>query len=176
MKLRCELTVNGETRKLLVVQGVNEHADHLALKLAAYLLFWDKQPMLDASIKLPALSQFDFLPDLLALNDAGEICLWVECGSTTMNKLTKLTRRVPKGQGRIVVLKTQTREAQLLREELRAQHDKQERIEILAWPGASYKDWLAAVGEKTEIYGEASEGSLNVVVNERPFAVDLERH
>jgi uncharacterized protein YaeQ len=173
VKLRCELAVNGGERKLLICQGVNEADDHPALKLAAYLMYWDSEPLLDASPKLPALAAFDFLPDLIALDDAGDIKLWVECGSTTMNKLQKLTRRVPLGRGRIVVLKTNERDARRLREELDAAHDKAERIEIFAWPGGSFKDWLSAVGERTEVFGEASEGSLNAVVNERVFAVDL---
>lgn len=173
MKLRCDLTINGETRKLLVCQGPNEADDHPALKLAAFLMFWDSGPLLDASPKLPALAQFDFLPDLLALDDAGDIKLWVECGSTTMNKLNKLTKRVPLGRGRIIVVKTNGRDAQRLRDEVNAQLNAPERIEILCWPDSSFKGWLAAVGERTEVYGEASEGSLNAVVNETPFAVDL---
>ena len=53
MKLRCDLNVNGGERKLLIVQGPNEPESHLALKLAACLLFWDSEPLVDASVKLP---------------------------------------------------------------------------------------------------------------------------
>ncbi len=176
MKLRCDLNVNGGNRRLLIVQGPSEPEEHLALKLAAFLLFWDKEPIIDASVKTPALAQFDFLPDVLCLDAGGDIVLWVECGSSTMNKLTKLTRRVPVGRGRIVVLKTTERDAERLRSDMNAQLDRPERIEVLAWPGSSFKDWVAAVAEKTEVYGEAAEGSLNVVVNEKPFAVDFARY
>ena len=176
MKLRCDLHVNGGSRKLLIVQGPNEPEEHLALKLAACVLFWDKEPLLDASAKTPALAQYDFLPDVLGLDEAGGIALWVECGSSTMNKLSKLTRRVPAGQGRIVVLKATARDADRLRSEVSEQLDKPQRVEIIAWPGTSFKEWTAAVGEKTEIYGEASELSINAVVNQIPFTVDLERH
>jgi uncharacterized protein YaeQ len=173
MNLRCELNVNGENRKLLICQGPNELPEHLSLKLAAYLMFWKHDPLLDASAKNPALAQFDFMPDVLCLDDAGDIKLWVECGSTTMNKLNKLTKRVPVSRGRIVVLKTQEREARRLRDDVNSQLDKPQRIEILAWPGTTFKDWLAAVGERTEVFGEADETSLNAVVNEKPFAVQL---
>ena len=175
MKLRCDLTVNGESRRLLIVQGPNELAEHLPLKLAAYLLFWKSEPVVDASPKLSALAQFDFMPDLLALDAAGDICLWVECGSTTMNKLNKLTKRVPLGRGRIFVLKPDARDARRLRDEVDAELLKPERIEILAFPGSSFKEWAAAVEEKTEVFGESDETSLNAVVNEKPFAVQLER-
>jgi hypothetical protein len=175
MKLRCELNVNGGYRKPLFVAGPNEPDEHLALKLAGYLLFWDHEPIVDASAKTPALAQFDFLPDVLVLDAAGDIKVWVECGSTTMNKLLKLCRRVPEGRGRIVVLKENRRDAERLRKEVEAQLDKPHRVEILYWPDASFRDWCAAVGEKTEIYGEASETGINAVVNERPVALELSR-
>lgn len=174
MKLRCDLHVNGGTRKLLIVQGPNEPEEHLALKLAGCLLFWNFDPIIDAGVKIPALAQYEFLPDVLGLDEGGEIKLWVECGSTTMNKLGKLTRRL--SRGRIVVLKTNTRDAERLRRDCQDQLDKPDRIEICSWPGKTFRDWAAAVGENTAIYGEASELSLNAVVNEIMFAVDLERN
>ena len=125
---------------------------------------------------MPALAQYDVLPDVLCLDAAGDITTWVECGSSTMNKLTKLTRRIPSGRGRIVVLKATGREAQRLRADMNDQLDRPERIEVLAWPGTSFKDWTAAVAEKTEVYGDAAENSLNVVLNQTPFAVDLARY
>ena len=176
MKLRCDLNVNGGSRRLLIVQGPSEPEDHLALKLAAFLLFWDKEPIIDASTKTPALAQYEFLPDVLCLDAAGDISAWIECGSSTMNKLTKLTRRIPKGNGRIVVLKTTERDAERLRGDMAQQLDRPERVEVLAWPGSSFKEWAAAVAEKTEVYGDAAESSLNVVLNQTPFAVDFVRY
>jgi len=173
MSLRCLLRVNGAERRLLLVSGPNEPEEHLALKLAAYLLFWAEEPALEASFKNPALAGFDFLPDLLALDADGGIGLWVECGSTTLNKLTKLTRRVPRG--RIVVLKESEREARRLREELRAELTREARIEVLAWPGESFREWAGALRESNEVYGESGEAGLNVVVNEHPFAIELKR-
>jgi uncharacterized protein YaeQ len=161
MKIRCNLNINGEERKLLIVPGLNEPVEHRALKLAAYLLFWSDQPALDFNLKNPALAGYDFLPDLMALDDAGAIKLWVECGSTTMNKLTKLTRRLP--QGRIVVLKETARDALRLREDLRKELDREARVEI------------GALRDKTEVYGESGGLLINVVVNEQPLVAELER-
>ena len=174
MKLRCDLHVNGSERKLLIVQGPNEPEEHLSLKLAACLLFWGFSPVIDANAKTPALARYDFLPDALGLDEAGDIVLWVECGSTTMNKLDKLTRRM--SRGRIVVLKTAAREAQRLRLDCDAQLNKPERVEIYCWPGSSFREWASAVGESAEIFGESSERSINAVVNEKVFNVDLERY
>jgi len=173
MRIRCDLQINGESRKLILIPGINEPLEHRALKLAAYLLFWPQDPAIDISPKIPALADYDFLPDLMALDDTGAITLWVECGSTTMNKLTKLTRRLP--QGRIVVLKETERAAQDLRDELRAKLNREERIEILAWPGRLFRDWVAALRENTDVCGEAGGQLLNVVINERIFAAELKR-
>lgn len=173
MKIRCDLHVNGGARKLLLVPGPNESGEHLALKLAAYLLFWDRSPIVAASAKHPALADQEFLPDLMALNDAGEIDLWVDCGSTTMNKLTKLTRRLP--WARLVVIKTNEREAARLRKDMAAKLDRPERIEVLAWPGTQFKDWVGALREKTEVYGEGGGLMLNAVVNEHPFVAEFKK-
>ena len=171
MKLRCDLHVNGGNRKLLIVQHHDETGEHLALKLAGYLLYWDLDPQVEISPKNPALTEFEFLPDVLALQDDGSVALWLECGKTTMNKMLKLTRRLP--HSRIVVLKETEAEAQRLRRDLSDELERSQRIEILAFPEATFREWLAALVEKTEVYGDADQTSLNLVVNERAFHADL---
>lgn len=171
MKLRCDLNLNGSARLVNIVQGPNEPESHLALKLSAYLLFWDYEPILDASVKIPVLADYEFLPDLLALEPDGGPKLWVECGSVTMHKLTKVTRRMP--QARLVVLKETPREAKRLREELAAQFDRPEKVEILAWPEGGFKLWTTQVQEKSEVYGEAGGLSLNLVINEHVVSVEF---
>lgn len=173
MKIRADLTLNGETRKPYLVGGANELDEHVAHRLAAYLLFWSYDPVLDATAKNPALANFEFVPDLMALDAAGDLKLWVEVGTITHHKLTKITRRAP--VCRIVVMKETEREAARLRQELLDQFDRPERIEILAWPGNSYKEWLAVCGatERVEAYGEADGRTLNAVVNETPVLVEF---
>lgn len=173
MKIRADLHVNGASRKPYLVCGPNEPADHLGHRLAAAILFWDYEPILDASIKTPALSRFEFLPDLIALNAGGEAVLWVECGTVTMHKLTKITRRMP--HARLVVIKESEREASRLRRELEEQFDRPEKVEILAWPDDSYRRWTRAVAEKTEVFGEASGHMINAVVNEIPIVIEFKR-
>jgi uncharacterized protein YaeQ len=171
MKIRAELNVNGSERRTLLVSGPSEPDDHLAHRLAAYILFWDYEPILDASVKTPALADFEFLPDLIGLNPAGEAVLWVECGSVTMNKLTKLTRRLPRA--RIVVIKETERQAAELRRDLLAGFDRPEKVEILAWPDKSYKAWAAAVSDKAAVFGEASGHMINVVMNDAMYVVEF---
>jgi len=171
VKIRCDLTFNGETRKPYLVSGPSEPDDHLAHRIAAFILFWNENAMVDATTNTPALANFEFLPDLLAVNDAGEATLWIECGTVTMNKLTKVTRRMPRA--RIVIMKENERSAQDLRRDLDGQFDRPERVEILAWPGNSYKEWAKTVGDSIEAYGEADGRTINAVVNEQLVVVEF---
>jgi len=173
MKIRCDLHLNGGARKLVLVPAPHESFAHLALKLAAYLLFWSEDPVVQAGVKTPALADYEFLPDLMALDETGAIKLWIECGSTTMHKLKKLTRRLP--QGRIVVMKETEREGLRLREDLQARLDRPGRIEIMAWPGNLFQDWVSTLQERTEVYGESGGLLINVVANERPLVAELKR-
>lgn len=174
MKIRADLSINGGERKVLLVSGPSEPDDHLAHRLAACILFWDAEPILDASVKTPALADYEFLPDLIGLNAAGEAVLWVECGSVTMNKLTKITRRLPRA--RLVIMKETERQASELRRDLLASFDRPEKVEILAWPDKTYKEWaraVAAKSDKTEVFGEASGHMINVVMNEAMFVIEF---
>lgn len=173
MNIRADLNINSGERKVFLSMGPNEADDHVAHRLAAYILFWDYEPILDASTKTPALNNFEFLPDLIAVDHGGEATLWVEVGSVTMNKFTKVTRRMPRA--RLVVLKETEREAELLRRTLNDQFDRPEKVEILAWPEKTYKQWLAAVKDRTEAFGEVSGNMMNLVLNETMFAFDFKR-
>ncbi|MBI4061289.1 MAG: YaeQ family protein [Elusimicrobia bacterium] len=174
MKIRCELTFNGETRKPYLVSGPSEPDDHLAHRIAAYILFWNDAPMVDATTRTPALANFEFLPDLLAVDSAGEAKLWIECGTVTMHKLTKVTRRMPKC--RIVIIKETERAAADLRRDLLDQFDRPERVEILAWPGNSYKEWARTVGDSMEAFGESDGRSINGVVNEQMVVTEFKTY
>ena len=171
MKIRCDLHVNGGSRKLVLMPGPNERADHLALKLAAYLLFWDKEPVVVPSAKHPALLGQEFVPDLMSLDITGAVDLWVECGATTMNKLDKVARRFT--HARIVVLTPSAREAERLRSDVAAKLERAPRIEILAWKDGQFTEFARTLAEKTEVYGEAGGHMINAVVNERPVVSEF---
>lgn len=174
MKIRCDLNINGASRKPFLVSGPNEPDAHLAHKVAAYILFWNYEPIVDATQKTPALANFEFLPDLIAVDAAGKAVLWVECGTITMHKLTKITRRMP--SCRLVIMKESERDAERLRKELEQQFDRPGKVEILAWPEQSFREWTRAVADKTEAFGEAQGHMINAVVNDTPFVVEFKSY
>jgi len=171
MKIRCDLHLGSESKKVILVPRSEEKLDHLALKLAGCAMFHDLNPIVEPSPSHPSLSGFDIRPDLMALEDSGEIKIWIECGFVTLHKLNKLTRRFP--HARIVVLKATLREAERLRKDLEGEVKHGKRVEIWTWPEGEFQKWLSALDEKTELFGEAQEKSINLVVNNTPFAVDL---
>jgi uncharacterized protein YaeQ len=170
MKLRCELHLE-KTGNLILVAKPEETLDHLAMKLAAYAMFLADEPVVEPSSDHPALAGTDFRPDMFALNDAGEIRLWVECGAVAMHKLNKVTRLFP--YARVIVLKGRLHEAQRLRKDADDELKHAGRIEIWTWPEGTFDLWKQALAEKTELYGEARERSFNLVVNQSAYAVDL---
>lgn len=171
MKLRCDLHVNGANRKLVLVPGDHETSEHLALKLSAYLLFWDLAPIVEASAKHPALLGQEFRPDLLATDNQGAASLWVECGKVTQHKLQKVARRF--SGARLVMIKAGEPEARRCREDSDREFQRRAPVEIWGWPQERFRAWLGALQEKTEIFGEAQGRALNVVVNEIPFVAEL---
>jgi hypothetical protein len=171
MPVRCDLHVNGGHRRAVLSLKPAETWDHLTLRLATLVLFWGLDMKPELSAKHPALEAFDFLPDAVGFNEAGEIALWVECGNVTKNKLDKITRRLP--GARLVVLKETLDEARRLRRDAADALARGERIEIWAWPPGAFALWRDAVADVVEVYGEVEDRSLNLVINNVPLAVDL---
>jgi len=164
--------MSGITKKLVLVSQENETLEHLALKLASFVLFFNLNPLVEVSSRNPAISNQEFKPDLLSLNEAGEIRLWIECGNVATHKLNKLIRRYR--DARIVVLKGTHREAQNLRLAL-AKNDvaHSDRIEIFTFPDGQFEGWLKILEERVEIVGEIEEKSFNLVANGVSFSFDF---
>lgn len=174
MAYRCEYNLNGEKRRVVVARGTEETDEHLALRLAAFALFWDVEPQMEISPKHPALAQVEFKPDFIALDAGGEVALWGECGNVSINKLDKLTRRYP--HARIAVLKASPAEGRKMRADLAERVDRGARVEVLSFRPEDFALWKSAVGELLEVFGECAERSMNLVVNHTPLACDLQTH
>ncbi len=171
MTLRCELNINGGSRRVLIVGKEEETPEHLALRLAAAILFFDGDPALEAGPDDPLLADIGFQPDLLVPDGVGGIKVWVECGNVAENKLIKVARRIK--EGRLVVLKESVEAAQRQRVVVNAEVRNHEKVDVWGFPRADFAKWMAAIKETNYIYGEASGQSLNLVLNETAFSVDL---
>ena len=61
-----------------------------------------------------------------------------------------------------------------MREVIKKEIPKGERIEVWAWPKADFSKWVGAMRESSFVFGEADGTSLNLVLNETAFDVRLE--
>jgi len=172
MTLRCELNINGHSRRILLVSKGEETLEHVALRLTAAVLFFDMDPALQTGPGHHAVSETGFFPDLLVSGESGGIGVWIECGTVAKNKLAKVARRL-RG-GRLVVLKENPDDGRRLRDVVRKEGIRDgDNIEIWAWPKEDFAKWTAALRESTYVCGEASGMSINLVMNEIPFDVQL---
>ncbi len=172
MQIRCSIQMGEDSRKLVLVSQDTETLEHMALKLAAYLLFYNENPIVGIKSDHPAIGHQEFQPDLLCLNEAGEIKIWIECGNVATHKLDKLIRR--NRQARIVVLKSTLHEAQNLRRAFEKNDIKHSnRVEVLTFPEGFGEDWIKAMAETVEVFGEVSEHSFNLVANLTPFSFNF---
>jgi uncharacterized protein YaeQ len=92
--LSFDLVLTHETRswyeddeRLLLVKRSGESLDHVLMKLLAHLIFY--HPELDVEVSVDQ----HYKPDLVRLDARGEPVQWIECGTTQIDKLDRLTRR-----------------------------------------------------------------------------------
>ncbi|HCC47665.1 MAG TPA: hypothetical protein DEQ38_06055 [Elusimicrobia bacterium] len=170
MTLRCELNINGGSRRVIIVGSEEETHDHLALRLAAAILFFDGEPV-EPGPADHALADIGFVPDLMVPDGIGGIKVWVECGNVALNKLTKVARRIK--DGRLVILKEDEPAGRRQREVLKKEVRNADKVEVWAWHREEFKRWNEALQESNYIYGEASGQTLNLVLNDAAFSVDL---
>ena len=168
MQIRATVTLDQISRKIVLVTQENETPEHLALKLAAFILFFKINPNIEISSKNPAIANQEFKPDLVAFNEAGEISHWIECGNVATNKIEKLAKRL--SNAKIILLKELPREAENMRRILNKNEVRnKEQIEIWSFPENQFQEWIQALEESVEIYGEQSDRSFNLVANSTAF-------
>ncbi|HNW45149.1 MAG TPA: YaeQ family protein [Elusimicrobiales bacterium] len=171
MNTRCDLNVNGGSRRILLAAKDEETAEHIALRLAAAILFFDQEPALETGPSDPVTADIGFFPDLLVPDGTGGVGVWVECGNVAVNKLTKVARRIK--TGRLVILKESVEAGRRMREVINKEVTKSEKVEVWAWPKEEFARWTAAITESNYVFGEASGSALNLVLNEAVFATQL---
>ena len=174
MQFRCNIQVNQRTKKLVLTGQNTETLENMALKLAAYVLFFDMNPIVDVSMKHHAIIGQEFRPDLLCLTEFGETAAWIECGNVTTHKLDKLLRR--NRNARIIVVKSSVREAK----NLRAAFEKNDiansdRAEIYAFPEGIFEQWTGMMDDSIDVIGESEHGAFNLVANAGLFDFRFER-
>ncbi len=174
MQYRCNIQINSSTKKLVLTGQDSETQENLSLKLAAFVLFFDQNPMIDVSLKHPAITGQEFRPDLLCLTEFSETAAWIECGNVTTHKLDKLLRR--NRNARIIIVKASVRDARNLRAAFKKNDiANSDRAEIYAFPEGTFTSWLRMMDDSIDIVGESEHGGFNLVANSALFNFNFER-
>lgn len=172
MKIRSTLHVDGKALPLQLFPVLQETDDHLLLKLAAFVFFHAQEPFVVTSPQQhSALVGQDFAPDLMTADDSGQVRLWIQCGKTTLHKLGKITNRFR--DTRIWMLMSQPNEAKQMAQSL--EEEGNDRIEVWTFQYGEFERWRKLVREQNDIIGEATETSMNLVINDEMFMTELQR-
>ena len=172
VKIRSSIHLGDRSFSLPLTPILEETDEHLCLKLAAAVFFHALEPVVISSPQQhPALAGQDFAPDLLAVDLTQQVTLWVECAKTTLHKLDKATKRF-RG-ARIVMLMARPHEAKQMAESLESEGN--DRIQVWAFPYGEFDRWKSLVREQNDIIGEATETSMNLVINNEMFMTELQR-
>jgi len=172
MKIRASLHLGDLSFNVQLFPVLSETDDHLILKLAACVLFHRANPqVINSPQQSPALQGQDFAPDLIHVDITNQVKLWIECDKTTLHKLDKATKRFR--VARVIVLTAHPHEAKQMREAL----DKEgiARVETWSFAEGEFKRWRSLVQDQNDIIGEATETSMNLVINGEMFMTDLVR-
>jgi len=73
----------------------------------------------------------------------------------------------------LVVLKEDVHAGQRQRDVVNKEIRNSDKVDVWAWPREEFKRWNAALQESNYVYGEAAGQSLNLVLNDAAFSVDL---
>ncbi len=172
MKIRSAVHLGEKSFALQLFPILSETDEHLELKLAASLFYHAYEPVVVSSPQQhSALAGQDFAPDLIHIDDTNQVTLWIECGKTTVHKLDKATKRFR--NARIVMLTALPREGEQMAESLES--DGIRRVEIWSFAPGEYDRWSRLIQEQNDMIGEATETSLNLVINGEVFMTELKR-
>jgi uncharacterized protein YaeQ len=172
VKIRSSIHLDEKSYTLPLSPVLQETDDHLVLKLAAFVFFHEQVPaVISSPQQSAALTGQDFAPDLMTVDDTNQVTLWIECGKTTLHKLDKVTKRF-RG-ARIVMLLAHPHEAGQMAESL--EDEGNTRIELWSFKQGEFARWKSLVQEQNDIIGEATETSMNLVMNSEMFITELQR-
>jgi len=157
-KYTINISCNGQSRKLVMARAAGESEQHLAMKLLAYLLYFDRQLTNELSVGQ------HYKPDL-ALVDGRDVTLWVDCGVVGPHKLDRIT--TANRNAEIVVVKPDRRSAHSCRTVADRRVRSPERIRIIAFDDGFVDRIAHALSTRTELAATTQNepGRIRIEIN-----------
>jgi uncharacterized protein YaeQ len=146
-KYTLDITCNGVQRKLIVARGSGESEEHIALKLLAYLLYFEREPRIEQGVEQT------YKPDLVC-HDGRDVTLWVDCGDIRPHKLDRVltTNR----QAEVVVVKPNLRTARTYKELAEKRLRRPERTRYLTFENGFVERFVALLEARSTIAAQAT--------------------
>jgi len=88
------LRIRAAGRTLVLGKRAGESTAHVLLKAIGYARYAPRYPGLRVEVSIGK-GRERYKPDLVALDDAGEPRVWIQCGHADVDKVRKLLRRYP---------------------------------------------------------------------------------
>jgi uncharacterized protein YaeQ len=141
-KYTISITCNGQPRRLIMARASGESEQHLALKLLAYLLYFDREPTIELRVGQ------HYKPDL-AIVDGRDVTLWVDCGDIGPHKLDRIT--TSNRNAEIIVVKPDRRSAHSFRAVTNRRIRQPARVRIVAFDDGFIGQFVSALSTRTDL-------------------------
>jgi len=132
--------------KIIIGMQVNESIAHVLLKLLAYILFFRERLQLEANLHMDSIP---FVPDLVQLDYELRPRLWVECGECGVNKLHKISVKLPDAE--IWVVTPSASSAEQMRDAMVRAELRENRFQILGLDQEMFEEMSRMVQSRNEI-------------------------
>lgn len=163
-KFIIKLTCNDDQQRLILPLGSSESVRHLAMKLLAYCVFFDRRPAIELSVGQ------HFKPDLVCQQN-GDITLWVECGDVDISKLDKVARRNRSAE--LVVVKPTKRLTAAYKQQADKKVRDPERIRYLTFDDGFLKQFVTELPTRCDLQAAVNQDRLEVEFDETELETRL---
>ncbi|QGJ70135.1 Hypothetical protein PBC10988_18290 [Planctomycetales bacterium 10988] len=173
MLYNLEIECDGETRRQMLTLSSSETVRHVAMKLLAYLVYWEREPEIEKRVGQ------HYKPDLVCREPSNhyvegeKITLWIECGDVAVKKLDKISIRNPEAE--FIVVKPTTRQRDQFKTQVDRKVKNPERFRYLTFEDGFLRSFVLALTTRSRIVLDHSRlpDQLTFQLDEEEFSTTL---
>lgn len=162
-KYTFDLLIRKCPEKIIMTKGDCETHAHVAMKLMAYLFFYQPELKMEVDIGL------HYKPDLVVMNaEAGRPDLWIDCGYVALKKAVDLLERMK--QTHLIFIKENPHELKTFRQLLSKKTDAWQRADYVTFEGGFIQEIASRLERRNEItFYPSGEDVFAVIINGELF-------
>lgn len=149
-------------RKMIIVKDETESYEHIAMKVVAFLLYYDPRLIIEKSVDM------HYKPDLVIMGDHGLPELWIDCGAIAVKKVESLAIKLK--SSRFIVIKETKREMESFKKIIEKKVSSIDSVEFLSFEPGFIKGVGAAFQRRNEVtLYQVMENIIGLALNEQVF-------